>query len=161
MLRSLSLHLQGELETQLPLTREGDLIKADDVLDLSKYPLNFLNSLIQKLLTFFPPKLLVTAVLTWTAWIEVTRCWCSTVCCGIKMYFPVGVLAQTGETGEYQGEYQNFGIKYTGGTWLHRCHTLGGDCKWAKHDPKNYICVSFLNITLEVLLISQIFLNLY
>lgn len=64
MLRSLSLHLQGELETQLPLTREGDLIKADDVLDLSKYPLNFLNSLIQKLLTFFPPKLLVTAVLT-------------------------------------------------------------------------------------------------
>ncbi|XP_050835923.1 protein CLEC16A isoform X4 [Serinus canaria] len=35
MLRSLSLHLQGELETQLPLTREGDLIKADDVLDLN------------------------------------------------------------------------------------------------------------------------------
>lgn len=36
MLHSLSLHLQGEPETQLPLTREGDLIKADDVLDLSK-----------------------------------------------------------------------------------------------------------------------------
>ncbi|XP_016157451.1 PREDICTED: protein CLEC16A isoform X2 [Ficedula albicollis] len=35
MLRSLSLDLQGELETQLPLTREGDLIKADDVLDLN------------------------------------------------------------------------------------------------------------------------------
>ncbi|XP_015498496.1 protein CLEC16A isoform X4 [Parus major] len=35
MLRSLSLHLKGELETQLPLTREGDLIKADDVLDLN------------------------------------------------------------------------------------------------------------------------------
>ncbi|XP_051488152.1 protein CLEC16A isoform X1 [Apus apus] len=35
MLRSLSLHLQDELETQLPLTREEDLIKADDVLDLN------------------------------------------------------------------------------------------------------------------------------
>uniref|UniRef100_A0A8B9FWP5 C-type lectin domain containing 16A n=1 Tax=Amazona collaria TaxID=241587 RepID=A0A8B9FWP5_9PSIT len=35
MLRSLSLHLQDEPETQLPLTREGDLIKADDVLDLN------------------------------------------------------------------------------------------------------------------------------
>lgn len=36
MLRSLSLQLQGELETQLPLTRPEDLIKTDDVLDLSK-----------------------------------------------------------------------------------------------------------------------------
>lgn len=36
MLRSLSLQLQGEPETQLPLTRTEDLIKTDDVLDLSK-----------------------------------------------------------------------------------------------------------------------------
>ncbi|KAK2489922.1 hypothetical protein MC885_003065 [Smutsia gigantea] len=36
MLRSLSLQLQGEPETQLPLTREEDLIKTDDVLDLSE-----------------------------------------------------------------------------------------------------------------------------
>lgn len=36
MLRSLSLHLQDEPETQLPLTREEDLIKTDDVLDLSE-----------------------------------------------------------------------------------------------------------------------------
>lgn len=36
MLRSLSLQLQGEPETQLPLTRSEDLIKTDDVLDLSK-----------------------------------------------------------------------------------------------------------------------------
>uniref|UniRef100_A0A8C9VV93 C-type lectin domain containing 16A n=1 Tax=Scleropages formosus TaxID=113540 RepID=A0A8C9VV93_SCLFO len=35
MLRSLSLHLQGEPETQLPLTRPEDLIKTDDVLDLN------------------------------------------------------------------------------------------------------------------------------
>ncbi|KAG7279467.1 hypothetical protein CRUP_038240 [Coryphaenoides rupestris] len=35
MLRSLSLQLQGEPETQLPLTRPEDLIKADDVLDLN------------------------------------------------------------------------------------------------------------------------------
>ncbi|XP_062999145.1 protein CLEC16A isoform X2 [Elgaria multicarinata webbii] len=35
MLRSLSLNLQDELETQLPLTREEDLIKTDDVLDLN------------------------------------------------------------------------------------------------------------------------------
>ncbi|XP_074866689.1 protein CLEC16A isoform X1 [Carettochelys insculpta] len=35
MLRSLSLHLQDEPETQLPLTREEDLIKTDDVLDLN------------------------------------------------------------------------------------------------------------------------------
>ncbi|MBN3291849.1 CL16A protein, partial [Polypterus senegalus] len=35
MLRSLSLHLQNEPETQLPLTREEDLIKTDDVLDLN------------------------------------------------------------------------------------------------------------------------------
>ncbi|XP_069762203.1 protein CLEC16A isoform X2 [Narcine bancroftii] len=35
MLRSLSLQLQGEPETQLPLTREEDLIKTDDVLDLN------------------------------------------------------------------------------------------------------------------------------
>ncbi|KAM9745864.1 LOW QUALITY PROTEIN: protein CLEC16A [Menidia menidia] len=35
MLRSLSLHLQGEPETQLPLTRPEDLIKMDDVLDLN------------------------------------------------------------------------------------------------------------------------------
>ncbi|KAF1617710.1 UNVERIFIED_CONTAM: Protein CLEC16A, partial [Eudyptes robustus] len=35
MLRSLSLHLRDEPETQLPLTREEDLIKTDDVLDLS------------------------------------------------------------------------------------------------------------------------------
>ncbi|XP_062444152.1 protein CLEC16A isoform X3 [Rhea pennata] len=34
MLRSLSLHLRDEPETQLPLTREEDLIKTDDVLDL-------------------------------------------------------------------------------------------------------------------------------
>ncbi|TWW69644.1 Protein CLEC16A [Takifugu flavidus] len=34
MLRSLSLQLQGEPETQLPLTRSEDLIKTDDVLDL-------------------------------------------------------------------------------------------------------------------------------
>lgn len=37
MLRSLSLQLQGEPETQLPLTREEDLIKTDDVLDLSEW----------------------------------------------------------------------------------------------------------------------------
>lgn len=36
MLRSLSLQLRGEPETQLPLTREEDLIKTDDVLDLSE-----------------------------------------------------------------------------------------------------------------------------
>ncbi|KAI4821579.1 hypothetical protein KUCAC02_007178 [Chaenocephalus aceratus] len=36
MLRALSLQLQGEPETQLPLTRSEDLIKTDDVLDLSK-----------------------------------------------------------------------------------------------------------------------------
>ncbi|NXF48168.1 CL16A protein, partial [Oceanites oceanicus] len=35
MLRSLSLHLQAERETRLPLTREEDLIKTDDVLDLN------------------------------------------------------------------------------------------------------------------------------
>uniref|UniRef100_H3D223 C-type lectin domain containing 16A n=1 Tax=Tetraodon nigroviridis TaxID=99883 RepID=H3D223_TETNG len=35
MLRSLSLQLQGEPETQLPLTRTEDLIKTDDVLDLN------------------------------------------------------------------------------------------------------------------------------
>lgn len=35
MLRSLSLELQGEPETQLPLTRPEDLIKTDDVLDLN------------------------------------------------------------------------------------------------------------------------------
>ncbi|XP_033023837.1 protein CLEC16A isoform X3 [Lacerta agilis] len=35
MMRSLSLHLQDEPETQLPLTREEDLIKTDDVLDLN------------------------------------------------------------------------------------------------------------------------------
>uniref|UniRef100_A0A8C8E766 C-type lectin domain containing 16A n=1 Tax=Otus sunia TaxID=257818 RepID=A0A8C8E766_9STRI len=35
MLRSLSLHLQDEPETQLPLTREEGLIKTDDVLDLN------------------------------------------------------------------------------------------------------------------------------
>ncbi|KAE8579817.1 hypothetical protein XENTR_v10024195 [Xenopus tropicalis] len=35
MLRSLSLQLRKELETQLPLTREEDLIKMDDVLDLN------------------------------------------------------------------------------------------------------------------------------
>ncbi|XP_041435063.1 protein CLEC16A isoform X3 [Xenopus laevis] len=35
MLRSLSLQLRKELETQLPLTREEDLIKIDDVLDLN------------------------------------------------------------------------------------------------------------------------------
>ncbi|XP_034988210.1 protein CLEC16A isoform X2 [Zootoca vivipara] len=35
MMRSLSLHLQEEPETQLPLTREEDLIKTDDVLDLN------------------------------------------------------------------------------------------------------------------------------
>ncbi|MGH0158719.1 UNVERIFIED_CONTAM: hypothetical protein FKN15_058057 [Acipenser sinensis] len=37
MLRSLSLHLRAEPETQLPLTREEDLIQTDDVLDLSEY----------------------------------------------------------------------------------------------------------------------------
>ncbi|XP_066496616.1 protein CLEC16A isoform X1 [Tiliqua scincoides] len=35
MLRSLSLHLRDEPETQLPLTREEDLIRTDDVLDLN------------------------------------------------------------------------------------------------------------------------------
>ncbi|CAL1589014.1 unnamed protein product [Knipowitschia caucasica] len=35
MLRLLSLQLQGEPETQLPLTRPEDLIKTDDVLDLN------------------------------------------------------------------------------------------------------------------------------
>ncbi|KAM6957835.1 protein CLEC16A [Aplochiton taeniatus] len=35
MLRSLSLHLRGEPETQLPLTRAEDLIKTEDVLDLN------------------------------------------------------------------------------------------------------------------------------
>ncbi|XP_061761857.1 protein CLEC16A isoform X1 [Nerophis ophidion] len=35
MLRSLSLQLRGEPETQLPLTRPEDLIKTDDVLDLN------------------------------------------------------------------------------------------------------------------------------
>uniref|UniRef100_A0A5F9CJF7 C-type lectin domain containing 16A n=1 Tax=Oryctolagus cuniculus TaxID=9986 RepID=A0A5F9CJF7_RABIT len=35
MLRCLSLQLRGEPETQLPLTREEDLIKTDDVLDLN------------------------------------------------------------------------------------------------------------------------------
>ncbi|XP_049624506.1 protein CLEC16A [Suncus etruscus] len=35
MLRSLSLQLRAEPETQLPLTREEDLIKTDDVLDLN------------------------------------------------------------------------------------------------------------------------------
>lgn len=35
MLRSLSLQLQGEPETQLPLTRSEDLINTDDVLDLN------------------------------------------------------------------------------------------------------------------------------
>ncbi|XP_072298711.1 protein CLEC16A isoform X2 [Eucyclogobius newberryi] len=35
MLRSLSRYLQGEPETQLPLTRPEDLIKTDDVLDLN------------------------------------------------------------------------------------------------------------------------------
>lgn len=35
MLRALSLELRGELETQLPLTREEDLIKTEDVLDLN------------------------------------------------------------------------------------------------------------------------------
>ncbi|XP_048350285.1 protein CLEC16A isoform X3 [Sphaerodactylus townsendi] len=35
MLRSLSLHLRGEPETQLPLTREEDLIKTEDVLNLN------------------------------------------------------------------------------------------------------------------------------
>ncbi|XP_075035908.1 protein CLEC16A isoform X2 [Mixophyes fleayi] len=35
MLRSLSLQLRKEPETQLPLTREEDLIKTDDVLDLN------------------------------------------------------------------------------------------------------------------------------
>ncbi|KAI4900487.1 hypothetical protein NFI96_018347 [Prochilodus magdalenae] len=37
MLRALSLQLQGEPETQLPLTRPEDLIKTDDVLDLSVF----------------------------------------------------------------------------------------------------------------------------
>lgn len=41
MLRALSLQLQGEPETQLPLTRPEDLIKTDDVLDLSKSDANF------------------------------------------------------------------------------------------------------------------------
>lgn len=36
MLRALSLQLRGEPETQLPLTRPEDLIKTDDVLDLSE-----------------------------------------------------------------------------------------------------------------------------
>lgn len=36
MLRGLSMQLQGEPETQLPLTRPEDLIKTDDVLDLSE-----------------------------------------------------------------------------------------------------------------------------
>lgn len=36
MLRALSMQLQVEPETQLPLTRPEDLIKTDDVLDLSK-----------------------------------------------------------------------------------------------------------------------------
>ncbi|XP_077172166.1 protein CLEC16A isoform X2 [Paroedura picta] len=35
MLRSLLLHLRGEPETQLPLTREADLIKTEDVLNLN------------------------------------------------------------------------------------------------------------------------------
>nr|XP_056722250.1 protein CLEC16A [Euleptes europaea] len=35
MLRSLSLHLRGEPETQLPLTREEDLIKTEEVLNLN------------------------------------------------------------------------------------------------------------------------------
>ncbi|XP_060028362.1 protein CLEC16A isoform X2 [Erinaceus europaeus] len=35
MLRALSLQLRGEPETQLPLTREEDLIRTDDVLDLN------------------------------------------------------------------------------------------------------------------------------
>ncbi|OXB81783.1 UNVERIFIED_CONTAM: hypothetical protein H355_014980, partial [Colinus virginianus] len=35
MLRSLTLHLHGKPDTQLPLTREEDLIKTDDVLDLN------------------------------------------------------------------------------------------------------------------------------
>ncbi|RVE69295.1 hypothetical protein OJAV_G00076310 [Oryzias javanicus] len=38
MLRALSLHLQEEPETQLPLTRPADLIKTDDVLDLNNKP---------------------------------------------------------------------------------------------------------------------------
>lgn len=38
MLRSLSMHLRGEPETQLPLTREEDLIKTEDVLNLSEWP---------------------------------------------------------------------------------------------------------------------------
>lgn len=41
MLRSLSLQLRGEPETQLPLTREEDLIKTDDVLDLSELAILF------------------------------------------------------------------------------------------------------------------------
>lgn len=45
MLRSLSLHLRDEPETQLPLTREEDLIKTDDVLDLSKLSPSFPNIL--------------------------------------------------------------------------------------------------------------------
>lgn len=52
MLRSLSLQLQGEPETQLPLTRPEDLIKTDDVLDLSKsltLRLSFRNDVINKL----------------------------------------------------------------------------------------------------------------
>lgn len=36
MLRALLLNLRKEPETQLPLTREEDLIKTDDVLDLSE-----------------------------------------------------------------------------------------------------------------------------
>lgn len=44
MLRSLSLQLQGEPETQLPLTRSEDLIKTDDVLDLSKTQPDSTNS---------------------------------------------------------------------------------------------------------------------
>lgn len=45
MLRSLSLQLRGEPETQLPLTREEDLIKTDDVLDLSEWAGPLLASL--------------------------------------------------------------------------------------------------------------------
>lgn len=45
MLRSLSLQLQGEPETQLPLTRPEDLIKTDDVLDLSKIYIAYVYTL--------------------------------------------------------------------------------------------------------------------
>ncbi|RXM27995.1 Protein CLEC16A [Acipenser ruthenus] len=41
MLRSLSLHLRAEPETQLPLTREEDLIQTDDVLDLRSIPAGY------------------------------------------------------------------------------------------------------------------------